>query len=65
MDKFPLWCTFQTLTKLLQGFGRSIRNEANMVRTCVLDTAVNKVFFKAQQRIPKAYDDVLGMDDMQ
>jgi len=27
-----------------------------------LDTAVNNVFFKGQQMIPKAYYDVLGMD---
>ncbi len=65
MDKFPLWYTSQTLTKLLQGFGRSIRSETDMARTYVLDTAVNNVFFKAQQMIPKAYYDVLGMDDMQ
>ncbi|WP_316507281.1 helicase C-terminal domain-containing protein [Nitrosopumilus sp.] len=62
MDKFPLWYTSQTLTKLLQGFGRSIRSENDQARTYVLDTAVNNVFFKAQQMIPKAYYDVLGMD---
>ena len=63
MDKFPLWYTSQTLTKLLQGFGRSIRSEDDWARTYVLDTAVNNVFFKAQQMIPKAYYDVLGLDD--
>ncbi len=63
MDKFPLWYTSQTLTKLLQGFGRSIRSETDFARTYVLDTAVNNVFFKAQQMIPQAYYDVLGMDD--
>ena len=63
MDKFPLWYTSQTLTKLLQGFGRSIRSEGDFARTYVLDTAVNNVFFKSQQMIPKAYYDVLGMDD--
>ena len=63
MDKFPLWYTSQTLTKLLQGFGRSIRSEDDFARTYVLDTAVNNVFFKAQQMIPKAYYDVLGMND--
>lgn len=46
MDKFPLWYTSQTLTKLLQGFGRSIRSENDFARTYVLDTAVNNVFSK-------------------
>ena len=63
MNKFPLWYTSQTLTKLLQGFGRSIRSDNDWARTYVLDTAVNNVFFKGQQMIPKAYHDVLGMDE--
>ena len=64
MDKFPTWYTSQTLTKLLQGFGRSIRSNDDWAKTYVLDTAVNNVFFKAQQMIPKAYYDVLGMDNL-
>ncbi|WP_187146578.1 helicase C-terminal domain-containing protein [Nitrosopumilus maritimus] len=64
MDKFPLWYTSQTLTKLLQGFGRSIRSEDDWARTYVLDAAANNVFFKAQQMIPKSYYDVLGIEDL-
>jgi Rad3-related DNA helicase len=64
MDKFPMWYTSQTLTKLLQGFGRSIRSEDDWAKTYVLDTAVNNVFFKAQQMIPKAYYDVLGIENL-
>jgi Rad3-related DNA helicase len=64
MDKFPLWYTAQTLTKLLQGFGRSIRSEEDWARTYVLDTAVNNVFFKAQRMIPRAYYDVLGIENL-
>ena len=63
MDKFPLWYTSQTLTRLLQGFGRSIRSEDDWAKTYVLDTAVNNVFFKAQSMIPKAYYDVLGIEE--
>jgi Rad3-related DNA helicase len=64
MDKFPLWYTAQTLTKLLQGFGRSIRSEDDWAKTYVLDTAVNNVLFKAQKMIPRAYYDVLGMENL-
>ena len=64
MDKFPLWYTSQTLTKLLQGFGRSIRSDDDYAKTYVLDAAVNNVFFKAQRMIPKAYYDVLGIDEV-
>lgn len=64
MDKFPLWYTSQTLTKLLQGFGRSIRSEDDWAKTYVLDAAANNVFFKAQQMIPKSYHDVLGIENL-
>jgi len=64
MNKFPLWYTSQTLTKILQGFGRSIRSNDDWAKTYVLDTAVNNVFFKGQQMIPKAYYDVLGIENM-
>ncbi|MCH7877589.1 MAG: DEAD/DEAH box helicase family protein [Thaumarchaeota archaeon] len=64
MDKFPMWYVSQTLTKLLQGFGRSIRSEDDWAHTYVLDTAVNNVFFKARQMIPKAYYDVLGIENL-
>ncbi|MGV7225409.1 MAG: helicase C-terminal domain-containing protein [Nitrosopumilus sp.] len=64
MNKFPLWYTSQTLTKILQGFGRSIRSDDDWAKTYVLDTAVNNVFFKGQQMIPKAYYDVLGIDEV-
>lgn len=64
MDKFPLWYTSQTLTKILQGFGRSIRSEKDWAKTYVLDKAINNVFFKAQSMIPRAYHDVLGIEDL-
>ncbi len=63
MNKFPLWYTAQTLTKILQGFGRSIRSDNDWAKTYVLDTAVNNVLFKGQQMIPKAYYDVLGIEN--
>ena len=64
MQKFPLWYTSQTLTKILQGFGRSIRSETDWAKTYVLDKAIHNVFFKAQSMIPKAYHDVLGIEDL-
>jgi Rad3-related DNA helicase len=64
MSKFPSWYTAQTLTKLLQGFGRSIRSENDWAKTYVLDGAVNNVFFKAQKMIPHAYYDVLDMENL-
>ena len=60
MQKFPLWYKSQTLTKLLQGFGRSIRNEKDWAITYVLDSAANDLLLQSKHMIPKSYQDVLG-----
>lgn len=60
MKKFPLWYKSQTLTKLLQGFGRSIRSEDDWAVTYVLDSAANDLLLQSKFMIPKAYQDVLG-----
>lgn len=63
MNKFPFWYTSQTLMKLLQGFGRSIRSDEDWAVTYVLDSAANNVFFKARSMIPRSYYDVLGLEN--
>jgi ATP-dependent DNA helicase DinG len=60
MQKFPLWYKSQTLTKLLQGFGRSIRSEDDWAVTYVLDSAASDLLMQSKQMIPRAYQDVLG-----
>lgn len=62
MHLFPLWYDAQTLMKLLQGFGRSVRNGDDWAKTYVLDSAAHHVLNKARPRIPKAYYDTLGWD---
>ena len=60
MEKFPLWYKSQTLMKLLQGFGRSIRNEEDWAVTYVLDSAAHDLLIQSKAMIPKSYHDVLG-----
>lgn len=60
MEKFPLWYKSQTVMKLLQGFGRSIRNEEDWAITYVLDSAARDLLIQSKSRIPKSYHDVLG-----
>lgn len=60
MQKFPLWYKSQTLTKLLQGFGRSIRNEKDWAVTYVLDSAASDLLMQSKHMIPKSYHDVVG-----
>ncbi|WP_255464485.1 ATP-dependent DNA helicase [Nitrosopumilus sp. b1] len=61
--KYPLWYTSQTVTKLLQGFGRSIRSNQDWAVTYVLDSAVEYLLYSARNLVPKAYHDVLGWND--
>lgn len=60
-ERFPLWYTSQTLMKLLQGFGRSVRSEHDYAVTYVLDSAINYLLIKGKKMIPHAYYDVLGL----
>ena len=59
MQKFPLWYKSQTLMKLLQGFGRSIRSEEDWAVTYVLDAAARDLLNQSKAMIPKSYYDVL------
>ncbi len=61
MKRFPLWYDSQTLMKLLQGFGRSIRSETDHAETYVLDSAINFLISKTQKILPRAYDDTLNL----
>ena len=61
MKKFPLWYESQTLMKVLQGFGRSIRSETDHAATYVLDSAIDFLIFETKQIIPKAYYDTLNL----
>ncbi|MDE1842926.1 MAG: ATP-dependent DNA helicase [Thaumarchaeota archaeon] len=65
MQKFPLWYKSQTLTKLLQGFGRSIRSEEDWAVTYVLDSAASDLLLMSKSMIPKSYHDVLGFPSYQ
>jgi Rad3-related DNA helicase len=60
MQKFPLWYKSQTVTKLLQGLGRSIRNEEDWAITYVLDSATSDLLIRSKPMIPKSYQDVMG-----
>ncbi len=61
MQKFPLWYRAQTLMKLLQGFGRSIRSEEDWAITYVLDSAAIDLLIQSKQMIPKSYQDILRL----
>ncbi|ABK76851.1 Rad3-related DNA helicase [Cenarchaeum symbiosum A] len=60
--KYPLWYSSQALTKLLQGFGRSIRNEDDRAVTYVLDSGVKDLIRRARRMVPKSYHDVLKFE---
>lgn len=59
--KYPLWYNSQTIMKLLQGFGRSIRDENDWAKTYVIDSSILGLITRGRQSIPKAYYDILGI----
>ena len=62
MERYPLWYSSQTITKLLQGFGRSIRSGQDWAVTYVLDSSVEPLLYNSKNLVPKSYYDVLGWD---
>lgn len=60
MERYSLWYASQTITKLLQGFGRSVRSEQDWAVTYVLDAAVEPLLNNSKNLVPKSYYDVLG-----
>jgi Rad3-related DNA helicase len=58
-QKDPKWYRYQTTMKLLQGFGRSIRNEKDYAMTYVMDQAVTNLLAYNKNMVPVAYHDVI------
>ncbi len=54
------WYQYATLVKLLQGFGRSVRNESDYCDTHVLDEAAWQLLLSMKEYVPRSYYDVLG-----
>ncbi|MDE0090309.1 MAG: ATP-dependent DNA helicase [Thaumarchaeota archaeon] len=61
MRKFPRWYASRTLTKLLQGLGRSVRSEQDWARTYILDAAADRLLAQSRNSVPLSYRDMLGM----
>jgi len=59
-ERDPLWYQNKTVEKLLQGFGRSIRNENDYAETYVIDESCYILLCKMKRFVPKAYWDSLG-----
>jgi len=61
-EKNQQWYDYATLVKLLQGFGRSIRNENDYAKTYVLDGQALNLIKKMKDLVPKSYYDILPLD---
>ena len=59
-ERDPLWYQNKAVERLLQGFGRSIRNESDYAETHVMDESCHILLSKMKRFVPKAYWDALG-----
>ena len=59
MQKYPLWYKAQAIMKLLQGFGRSIRDYGDWADTYVLDSAAHELLLMNRKMVPHAYHDII------
>lgn len=58
-EKDPRWYRYQTAVKLLQGIGRSVRNESDHAVTYVMDKSVQDLLAYNREMIPLAYHDII------
>lgn len=65
MEMYPLWYPSKTIIKLLQGFGRSIRDGQDWAVTYVLDSAAQTLLNNAKNLVPRAYHDALGWTELE
>ena len=53
------WYEYQTVVKVLQGFGRSVRGPEDHAVTYVMDSAVNGLLKQRREMVPPAYHDTI------
>ena len=58
-NKDPRWYRYQTIVKLLQGIGRSVRGEGDYARTYIMDKSVQDLLTYNREMVPLAYHDVI------
>lgn len=58
-DRRNGWYEYQTVVKVLQGFGRSVRGMDDHAVTYVMDSAVNGLLKHCRHMVPPAYHDVV------
>ena len=56
------WYQYAALVKLLQGFGRSVRDVDDHAITYVLDTKALQLIIDMKKYIPKSFHDILPLD---
>ncbi len=65
MERYPLWYASQTVTKILQGLGRSVRGKGDWAVTYVVDSAVEPLLNNSKNLVPRSYHDVFGWNRAQ
>lgn len=59
-----IWYQYETLMRLLQGFGRSVRHKDDNAITYVLDSTAERLIKSMKKYIPKSYFDILNLDNL-
>lgn len=62
LKKYPLWYKSQTIMKILQGLGRSVRNENDWAKVYVLDSSAKELLDSWRFMVPKSFHDVIWPD---
>lgn len=58
-ERDPRWYRYQTVVKLLQGIGRSVRSQSDHAITYVVDESVHNLLAYNREMVPLAYHDII------
>lgn len=59
-ERDPVWYQYRALSQMIQGMGRSVRNDSDWAATYVLDSNGRALAERMRRYIPRACTDVLG-----
>jgi Rad3-related DNA helicase len=55
----PKWYTWNTILRLVQAYGRSVRSKDDFANTYVLDSSISYLLKDAHEILPKWFSDAI------
>jgi Rad3-related DNA helicase len=58
-ERDPNWYNWNTILRLVQAYGRSIRSKEDFANTYILDSSISYLIRNAREMLPKWFSDAI------